>query len=285
MISTHAPGRDVVIPAADGLALRGWHWSRPHPRGVLVVAHGFGEHAGCYQHVAEALGPALDVDIIAPDLRGHGRSPGRRGVVGHYDELIADLGAAVAWASRVRAGLPLYVLGHSNGGQLALRLALQDGAALSGVICSNPSLKLATHVPRHKLAAGRFLLRYAPRVTLGARLAAERLTRDPDMQREHRVDPLRHSRMSAPLFFGMVEGGTLVAQRAGEIRLPVLVVLGSSDPVVDPEYTRLVFEQLESSDKTLLIFPSMLHEPLNELGREQVFSDIAAWLDARLGGR
>src|SRR2546421_730430 len=97
-----APARDVAIPAAGGLTLRGWHWTRPSPRGVLVVAHGFGEHAGCYHHVAEALGPALEIDLVAPDLRGHGRSPGRRGVVGDYGELVSDLRAAVAWAGRVR---------------------------------------------------------------------------------------------------------------------------------------------------------------------------------------
>lgn len=285
MMTTRLTPRDVVIHSADGMPLRGWHWTRPNPRGVLIVAHGFGEHGGCYRHVAEALGPALDIDLVALDFRGHGRSPGRRGVVSRYDDLVADLRAAIAWSGRVRPGLPRYLLGHSHGGLLALRLALEDTSGLAGLIGSNPALRLATRVPGHKLRVGRLLRRFAPSVTLGAKLDAEALTRDPAMQRAHQTDPLRHSRISAPLFFGMVEGGPIIAQRAGEIQVPLLLVLGGSDPVVDPEESRLIFERLGSTDKTLMIFPRMLHEPLNEVGREQVFADITAWLDPRLEPR
>jgi alpha-beta hydrolase superfamily lysophospholipase len=283
MITAQSPPRDVVIPA-DGLQLRAWHWSRPNPRGIVIVAHGFGEHGGCYRFVAEALGPLLDVDFLAPDLRGHGRSPGRRGVVRRYEDLLSDLQAACAWAGRARSGLPRFVLGHSNGGQLALRLALTEDAGLAGLIVSNPSLVLATKVPRYKVGIGRFLLRYAPSVTLSAKLPADMMTRDPEMQREHRTDPLRHSRISAPLFFGLVEGGPLVMARIGDVMAPTLWLLGGSDPVIDPESSRWAFDQLGAVDKTLMLYPKMRHEPLGELGREQVFADIASWLGPRLDG-
>jgi alpha-beta hydrolase superfamily lysophospholipase len=246
------------------------------------VAHGFGEHGGCYRHVAEAIGPAADVDVVAPDLRGHGRSPGRRGVVSAYEDLVGDLRSVFEWAGRSRPGLPRVVLGHSNGGQLGLRLALEPPEGLSGLIVSNPSLAVAADVPAYKLAIGRLLRRTAPWVTLTARIQADRMTRDPAMQREHETDPLRHDRMSAPLYFGMVEGGAMVVARAGEIETPTLVLLGTSDPVIDPETTRVAFDRLGAADKTLLIYPKMLHEPLNEVGREQVFSDVIQWLSPRL---
>src|SRR5215475_5763459 len=60
---------DLTIPSFDGLPLRAWSWRRATPRGVIVIAHGFGEHGGCYRHVAEVLGPALDVDVLAFDFR------------------------------------------------------------------------------------------------------------------------------------------------------------------------------------------------------------------------
>jgi alpha-beta hydrolase superfamily lysophospholipase len=248
----------------------------------VVVSHGFGEHGGCYRHVAEFLGPAVEAEVVAPDLRGHGRSPGRRGVVGHYDELTADLRAALSWVADVRPGLPRFVLGHSNGGQVALRVALEDGPALSGLILSNPTLRLAMQVPRHKLMIGQILRRVAPCVTLRAAITAERMTRDPEMQRAHRADPLRMDRISAPLFFGMVEGGPRVAARADEIRTPLLFLIGASDPVVDVGETIRLFERAGSPDKALMTYPDMLHEPLNELGRDQVLADLAAWLAPRL---
>ncbi len=282
MFTTQSPPRDVIIPAADGVALRGWYWTRPQPRGTIVAAHGFGEHGGCYRHVADALGPALEVDFLAPDLRGHGRSPGRRGVVRAYEDFVSDLRGALEWVARERPGLPAYVLGHSNGGLIALRLALAGDVPRAGLILSNPSLRVAAHVPRYRLWIGRFLRRFAPGVTLSGKIDLSLMTRDPAMQREHRTDPLRHSRISAPRYCGMVDSGAFIAEHAPELRDPLLILLGGSDPVIDPVTTRAVFERSGSTEKTLLHYPKMLHEPLNELGREQVFADIVAWLGPRL---
>jgi alpha-beta hydrolase superfamily lysophospholipase len=272
---------DVTVPAADGLALRAWYWPRPRPRGVLVLSHGLGEHAGCYRHVAEALGEALEFDVLAFDYRGHGRSPGRRGVVRRYDELTADLRAALAWAARERPGLPRFVLGHSNGGQVALRAAL-EGEPIAGLILSNPSLQLAVRVPAWKRLVGEVLLRVAPGVTLAATLPDALMTNDPENLASRRDDPLRHSRISAPLFFGMVAGGPLLSARAGEIGVPVLLLLGGADPVIDAAASRAAFERLGSPDKTLRVYPEMLHEPLNDLDRGRVLDDIAAWISARV---
>jgi len=287
MITAQSPPRDVLIPSADGTVLRGWYWTRPEPRGVLVIAHGFGEHGGCYRHVAEVLGPALDLDILAPDQRGHGRSAGRRGIVRRYGELLADVRAALDWTARDQPPLPRFLLGHSNGGLLAMVLMLDSDQAgmsadLAGVIVSNPSLQIVTPIPTLKRALGRFLLHAAPWVTLPGKLDPALLTRDPAMQREHQVDPLRHSRISPPLFFGMDEAGPRVIRDAGAITRPILMLLGGSDPVIDPAASTRAFERLGSADKTLKVYPEMLHEPLNELGREQVFADVEGWLRPRL---
>ena len=105
------------------------------------------------------------------------------------------------------------------------------------------------------------------------------------IQEEHRTDPLRHNRMSPRLFFGMVAGGELLMARAADIRIPLLMVLGGQDSLIDPATSREFFERLGSDDKTLLFYPKMLHEPLNDVGREQVIEDIARWLDQRLPSR
>ncbi len=103
------------------------------------------------------------------------------------------------------------------------------------------------------------------------------------MQQEHRNDALRHNRISAPLFFGMLEGGAMLLARAGELRTPILMIVGGQDSVVDPAAAREFFDRIGSEDKTLLLYPKMLHEPLNELGREQVLDDLVRWIEPRLG--
>jgi alpha-beta hydrolase superfamily lysophospholipase len=276
--------RFIEVPSADGLTLRGRWWRHAEPRGIVVVAHGFGEHGGTHRRLAESLRGALGLDVVAVDFRGHGRSQGRRGFVRTFDELTDDLTCVMEWAAKARPDAPRFLLGHSNGGQVALRFALSNRFPIDAMIVSNPALRIALPIPPHKVRIGRFLLRYAPWVTLRSKLRAELLTRDPAVQQEHRADPLRHNRMSAPLFFGMIQGGEMLMSRAGEIRNPILMVIGGLDPVVDPTAARELFDRLGSEDKTLLLYPKMLHEPFNDQGREQVLDDLFRWLEPRLRG-
>ncbi len=198
---------DINVRAADGLVLRGRWWHRSAPRGVLVIAHGYGEHGGCYRRVAEAVCERAELDVIAVDFRGHGRSPGRRGVVGDYEELTDDLLQTLGWVVKEIPGLDRFVLGHSNGGQVALRACLRKPAGAKGLILSNPVLRVSVEVPPLKLKVARFLARHAPWVTLKGNLNAALLTRDPEIQEEHRTDPLRHSRMQRTALLRHDRGG------------------------------------------------------------------------------
>lgn len=282
MPATMMDARDITVQAADGLRISARWWAVPNPRACVIIAHGFGEHGGVYSHVADALGRSLDVDFLAPDFRGHGRSPGRRGVVRRYEDLVGDLRSVVAWARRGRTAPRLFVMGHSNGGQIALRFALEPDEGILGVIVSNPSIRVAMPVPPGKLRLGKILMALAPWVTLKAETPSSWLSRDPRSQEFYRADGLRHNRISPPLFFGMVEGGKMLMSRAGEIGAPILMLIGGQDPVIDPGASREFYDRLGSDDKTLLLYPKMLHEPLNELGREQVIEDIARWLEPRI---
>jgi alpha-beta hydrolase superfamily lysophospholipase len=174
------------------------------------------------------------------------------------------------------------LLGHSNGGQVALRHALEAGEALSGMIVSNPSIRIAMPVPPAKLALGRMLLKVAPWITLRANAPLDGMSRDPEVREIYRSDPLRHNRISPPLYFGMVEGGEMLLTRAGEIATPTLMIIGGQDPVVSPASNREFFDRLGAEDKTVRLYPQMLHEPFQEIGREQVFEDVIRWLETRL---
>ncbi len=273
---------DVAFPSLDGTPLQGRFWTTEVPRAVLIIAHGLGEHGGSYNRLATDLVQRLSIDVLGMDFRGSGRSSGKRGVVRSYSDLSADLTAAAAWIGRERPSLPRFLLGHSNGGLVSLRTVLDRDLGLRGLIISNPSLRLLAHVPIWKRLVGEVLLRVAPGITLTTGLSNEQLTHDPEIIAEIADDPLRHNRISPPLFFGMTGAGPLVMARAAEIVCPTLMILGGSDPIIDPEFSRLFFEKLGSTDKELKVYPEMRHEPLNEVGRVKVVVDLAGWINSRL---
>jgi alpha-beta hydrolase superfamily lysophospholipase len=165
---------------------------------------------------------------------------------------------------------------------VSLRTILDRDLGLTGLIVSNPSLRLLAHVPVWKRLAGEILLRIAPGVTLQTGLSNEQLTHDPLVMAQIADDPLRHNRISPPLFFGMTSAGPTVLSRAGEIQLPTLVILGGSDPIIDPEIGRQFYDRLGSADKTLKIYQEMRHEPFNEVGRNLVVTDLVNWMNAHL---
>lgn len=275
-----------TIPSPDGVLLRVRRWPVEQPRGVVVIAHGHGEHGGCYEHVAAVLNaPPVQADVVALDFRGHGRSPGPRGVVGRYEELVADLAVVIDAVRQERPGLPLFVLGHSNGGQVALRYVLERPSELAGMVLTNPVLGLAFPAPAWKVLLGRLLRRIAPTVTLSAEMGLDVMNSDTAAWPARRADRLRHDRINAAFYFGMIEGGRRVVERAGAITTPTLLLLGEADPIVDLNATRRFFERLGAPDKTLKAYPAIKHEPLNDLGRDEVFDDLTAWLLSRIGDR
>ena len=60
------------------------------------------------------------------------------------------------------------------------------------------------------------------------------------------------------------------------------MLLGGQDTVTDPAAAREFFDRIGSEDKTLSIYPKMMHEPLNEIGRQQVLDDVLRWIEPRL---
>ena len=277
--------RDIEVRSWDGMALRGRWWRRQSPRGAVIISHGFAEHGGCYRRTAEVLGARLDLDVIAVDYRGHGRSPAGGALCERYDDLVGDL--ASAWRGP-RGSCP-----SSPGLCSATPMAGKSPSAWSSRVRArsrgwlSPTRPCASRlpIPPAKLKLGRFLAKVAPWVTLSGDLRTGVSDSRPRNSRgaPHRPAPAQSDQ--PPLFFGMVEGGEMLLARAGEIRLPILMLLGGQDSVIDPSTSREFFERLGSEDKTLLFYPKMLHEPFNELGREQVYEDVGRWLEPRLPAR
>jgi alpha-beta hydrolase superfamily lysophospholipase len=274
---------EYAFLSRDGLILQAYAWAPTgKPRGVIVLTHGHGEYAAKYAHVAEAFN-ARGLALVNYDVRGHGRSGGPRGHAPKYEALLSDLQRVVARAHELYPDLPLFLYGHSFGGQITLNFVIQRKPAVHGVIVSAPWLRLKFQPSVWKLRAARALAGLVPGFTQDTGLeAAVPMTHDQALLAAYPDPHLAHGKMSARLGVDALAAGEQALARAGEIAVPILILHGADDGVFDPDCSRQLFDRVSTRNKALCVYPGLYHEIHNEIGREQVFADIAAWIEQRL---
>lgn len=256
----------TFLDSADGTRLRTLKWG-DGARDALIV-HGLAEHAGRYSHVAETLA-TRGWTVTVLELRGHGHSGGRRGYVNRWDDYVADVRAAVA---TLRPGWSL--LAHSMGGLVALE-AVRLGLAPARLALSNPLLGVRVKAPAVKIAAAKTLSRFWPTLSLGNELDSKMLSRDPVVGKAYDADPLVYSTLTPRWYTEMTATQGRVHNMSAP-PIPLAFFLSDSDPICDPPAAEGLARRLGAH---LQIYPGMFHEIFNEIGKEQVITDVATWLE------
>ena len=259
-------------------------WSDENPRATLVVTHGMAEHSECYQRLAEAMVPR-GWELIAWDLRGHGRSEGQRGYVGNFREFSEDLALFVGHlGQQLKLKKPFALLGHSMGGLITLLTVMEHGLlGAKAVALSSPLLGIALPVPAIKDFIARSLERLIPRLTLYNEIRYEDLSHDQTIVESYRKDALRHEKIAPTLYLGMLEAMSRAQKQAAQLTAPILIQSAGQDRIVSLEETKHLFANLGSQDKTHLIYQQSFHEIFNDLEREKVYNDLHTHLCRILG--
>ncbi|WP_109483976.1 alpha/beta hydrolase [Paraburkholderia sp. C35] len=268
------------VRTRDGVELPLYRWRAAGLRcATVALVHGLAEHAGRYAALAQSLN-ANGIELIAIDLRGHGKAPGRRAWVERFDDYLHDADALIAEAARSDG--PLFVMGHSMGGPIAALHAVEKhathGRALSGLILSSPALAPGRDVPRWMLALSQKISRLWPSFP-AMKIDAALLSRDQSVVEANRNDPLVHhgaipARTGAEILLAMqrIEQG-----RAG-LRTPLLIWHGTADKLTEPDGSRDFGAHAGSPDKTLTLYEGSYHETMNDLDRERVIDALVAWI-------
>jgi alpha-beta hydrolase superfamily lysophospholipase len=261
---------------------RSWNPDHAAPRAVIVLVHGLGEHSGRYDHVVARL-----VDegyaVLAVDHRGHGRSDGPRAFIEDMDHVVADLDTLVGRAVAAEQAGPVFMLGHSMGGLIALRYALAHQDRLAGLILS-ATLAQLNPVPKPLELVGRALSVIAPRAPL-IDIDAELVSRDPAVVQAYRSDPLvHHGKIPARTAVEIADAAERFPATVGAITVPTLILYGTADGLCPPAGSTMLGERIGAADKTITAYDGLFHEILNEPERETVLGDIVAWLAVRVDG-
>ncbi|MBO0690916.1 MAG: lysophospholipase [Candidatus Dormibacteraeota bacterium] len=270
-------GRSGWVPSWDGTWLSWRAWEAEEPRGVLLVVHGLGEHAGRYGRLAAAMVPR-GWSCWAADLRGMGASEGRRGHLERWSDWVRDVRRFHELVATEVPDREVVPLGHSFGGVIVTTAVLSGDLRPRRFVLSNPAFRLRDRVPLPKLLLGRVASRAVPALTLPSGLDPETLARDPAVAEAYRADPLVHDRISARLFAEWEAAAGEALRLAPRLEVPFLVLVSGGDGLVDHTGS-LELDRRAACRHTLRFYPAAAHEPFNDLDAEAVFRDLTEWLE------
>lgn len=249
----------------------------------MVVAHGLGEHSGRYSRLGRALN-RRGISCYAVDLRGMGRSAGRRGHLKAWSAWIDDYADFLAFARDLAESRALVPLGHSFGGVLVASAMLRGDVQAQRFVLSNPAFLPKVRVPAWKLRLAGAASRVVPRLTMSNEVQPEVISRDPEQVRIYADDPLTHDRISARLYTEWRAACVDTLGRASALRQPFLLLLSGDDRLIDVSGAE-AFNAAASCGQVVRRYPGRFHEPFNDYGSEEVFADLAAWLNAPVPAR
>ena len=255
-------------------------WPVPNPKGGVVIIHGLGDHSGRYGHVAQAFNET-GVSVLAPDLPGHGLSEGRRGHFPSYEQVLNLIGQALTYLGEAVSGQPLFLYGHSLGGNLVVNYALRRPQGLRGAIASGPWLRLAIQPPRWRVALARTVGRLLPAITQPNGLDPHDLSHDPQVVQAYIEDPLVHDRISAGLFLAAYQAGLWALENASRLQVPLLLMHGTADRLTSPEASAAFCARVGPLC-TLRLWEGLYHEVHNEPQKAEVLATLRNWLESLL---
>ena len=279
------PDREERFEGHDGLSLYQRSWlPENHARAAVILLHGFTEHSGRYAEVAERL-RRQNYAVYAMDLRGHGRSEGERAFVCRFDEYLADFDVFIESVRRRQPHKRLFLIGHSMGGAIVARFAVTRRPDGAGLVLSAPPVRVGSHLFPLLRRLAWLASRLFPALRL-VRIGSRFLSRDPQVVAQFANDPLVfHGRFPVRTGAEILQTAQQLQRQAGSIRLPLLILQGTGDMVVDPKGSQLLHDRASSDDKTLLRYEGLYHDLLHEPEKEQVIADLIEWLHARRSSR
>jgi alpha-beta hydrolase superfamily lysophospholipase len=249
------------------------------PRAAVALVHGYAEHGARYAHVADVWSEK-GIATVAIDLRGHGRSDGRRGHCDRFVEFLDDAAELARLMGELVPGVQPVLFGHSFGGLVATSAVIANPGPWRALVLSGPYFGLALAAPPLKVLAGRLASRIVPTLAVPTGLSGKDVTHDADRARAYDEDPLVFKTATARWFTEANSAQSRALARAEALKLPLLLVMGAADHVASVQRARAFFDAAGSRDKTWDEREGLYHEVLSEPSWRPIADRMADWMIA-----
>lgn len=273
-----------TLQAADGTRLFLCQAEHPAARARVMLVHGYAEHCGRYAQVIELLG-AHGFSVAAGDLRGHGRSAGRRGHISRFDHYVQDVQVMLEHLGQHGpdgATPPLFLVGHSLGGLVAACHAQLHPGTVDGLILVAPFVDLKFVVPRWKRSLAQLVSGLWPSFHLASGVPSGQLSRDPEYLARLEADPLAFKHATARWFTETIAAQRRALSPASPVQVPRLLMLAGDDAIVCNEAARRLHVAMGTQAAQVREYPECYHDLLHEPGHDRIIDDLAGWIDAQI---
>ena len=269
--------------ASDGtqLFVRKWK-TEQDPKAHILLIHGFSEHSGRYTKWARKF-IAENIEVVAFDLRGHGKSEGLRGHTPSFKHLLQDIDLVLE-ENKPANNQPLFLYGQSLGGGLVINYGLSRSNGFDGIIATSPWLKLSTEPKAFILLLSRALKIIAPRAVRDSKLDVNYLSHDPEVIRQYEADTLTHRQITPHLFFGARKAGYQALKKAGQLQHPLLLMHGTDDKITSLKASEQFAKNAVKANKDVRFvqWQGLYHELHHEVEKDKVFDAIRSWIDEQI---
>jgi len=257
-------------------------WLVDQPKAIIAMVHGLGEHSGRYAHVAEMFNQQ-GYSAYAIDQLGHGKTPGKRGFVKSYEDIMQSLQVFVDDVKSKNPGKEVFLYGHSYGGNVVANFCIKRHPSLKGVILSAPWFTLPFEPPKLLVAFAKLMRSIYPSMPNNNRLDVSAISRDANEVQKYKDDKLNHYIITPGLFFPTLENGKAAIERAKELTLPTLIMHGDADRLTSHEGSK-AFAANAGDNVEFKSWPGFFHEMHNEPieARQQVFDYMISWLNKQM---
>ena len=252
------------------------------PLAVLVFVHGYDDHSGRIMNIVNHFTPKKFA-VYGLDQIGHGKSEGTRGYVQKFEDFTETLKIFLRMVRNIQTGKPVFLIGYSMGGLITSAYLLDYQKEVAGAVMIGPGVKVPKNVSAFTIFMGKILSAILPKAGLLA-FEDEAISKDQTVVEAYKLDPLVYrGKMTARLAAECLKAMIRLSKEGTHITLPVLIVQGAADRLVDPEDAQMLFDLIQSKDKQIKLYEGLYHEVFNEPEREMVFADMEEWLNRQIG--
>ncbi|MCM5663021.1 alpha/beta hydrolase [Galbibacter mesophilus] len=258
--------------------LFGQCWHGEETKAVVLLVHGMGEHSGRY---TGSIIPELvhaGYAVYSFDHFGHGHSEGKRGYCPSFKAVLNTIDDALELIEERFAKLPVFLYGHSLGGNVVINYTMQRASSIKGIVATSPFLRMAFDPPSWKMNVGKICYYLLPFITLPSGIEPKYISRDEREIEKYKDDPLVHDRISPNYTFPFIKWGEWALNNPKKLNTPTLLLHGTGDYITSHWASKAFAKQ--SDYITLKLYKGGYHELHNDLEREDVFETVISWLDS-----